>query len=172
MVLRGNCVPEESSQEREHIERNVKSKCEWDTLRHIYVEEIQLSQYGIITWGKTIREYCAGKMIATTDLHRGVYFIEVQFGCTVPGIRWSLVGHMQGIEQIAIASLQVLDLPPFELPSYICDQDSQNIMEDVAPVLETPERMITIPLRPLQLPDKAFMTVKAIDTSRHVKGTK
>jgi hypothetical protein len=52
----------------------------------------------------------------------------VQFECTVTGIGWSLVGHMQGIEQIAIGSLQVPDLPPFELPTYIADQEAQNLM--------------------------------------------
>ena len=115
-------------------------------------------------WGKTIREYCAGKMIQTTNLQRGVYLIEVQFECTVTGIGWSLVGHMQGIEQIAIASLQVPDLPPFELPTYIAEQEAQSLIDTVAPVLHSPECMITIPLKPLQLQDKALKTVKGIGT--------
>jgi hypothetical protein len=64
-----------------------------------YVEELQLSQYVIVTWGETIREYCTGKIIETTELSRGVYFIEVQFGCTVTGIGCSLAGHLQGMER-------------------------------------------------------------------------
>jgi hypothetical protein len=103
-------------------------------------------------------------MIKTTELTRGVHFIEVQFGCTVNCIGWSLVGHMQGMDQISIASLQVPDLPPFELPSYIPNWDAQRILEAMTSQFETPDKMITMTLKPMKLPSNPLKTIRGIGT--------
>jgi hypothetical protein len=146
-------------------DRLQREECSVD-LKHgsmdTYVEEIKLSQYVIVTWGETIREYCAGTMIKTTEIPRGVHFIEVQFGCKVTGIGWQLVGYMQGMEQISIASLQVPDIPPFDLPSYIPNEDAQRILAAATSQLQTPEQMITMTLKPIKLHTNPLKTIRGI----------
>jgi hypothetical protein len=66
--------------------------------------------------------------------------------------------------QISIASLQVPDLPPFNLPSYIPNEDAQRMLETITSQFQTPEDMITMTLKPIKLPTNPLKMIKGIGT--------